>query len=129
MRCVDLVGTWAGLSSWLDRAGVLVLPRMEGAGPLVRLDADIDPTRPAGPDDLARVVGRLRAVVERFGVPAVYVTQTIWYPYDEPEPAAGTLASLTIQVFAGGVLHELMMVAASYAAQREAGLDVSVGVW
>src|SRR5690349_18488923 len=62
MRCAELAQTWDDLRTRLDAAGVLVLPALEGTGPTVRLDADVDQNRPATPDEVALAVGRLTAV-------------------------------------------------------------------
>jgi hypothetical protein len=103
MRCADLSQTWTELSSWFDRNGVLVLPPLSTDGPSVRLDADADPSRNADPVELERQLGRLRTLIEHFGVRAVYVSR---------DEQAGLL---TIQVMAGGVVHQLMLVADWYA--------------
>jgi hypothetical protein len=119
MRCADLPGTWVSLRGWLDDTGVLILPRLERDGPTVRLDADVDQSRPAAQAELDRVICLLKAVIERFGVPAVYVGQTAWDPADdafEPGVHPGSMAIITIRVMAGGILHELTLVAAWYAA-------------
>jgi hypothetical protein len=108
MRCGDLAGTWTGLRDWLTAREVLVLPRLEYAGPTSRLDADVDPTRPATPAEVDAAVARLRELVRRFDVRAVYVG----YAGDD----AGELAAVTVRAMAGGVVHELTLVAASYAA-------------
>lgn len=95
MRCADLAGTWTELSSWFDRNGVLVLPHLRTEGPMARLDAD--------GAELDRQLDRLRILIRHFGVRAVYVTR------DE------RLSAVTIRVVAGGVVHELMLVADWYA--------------
>jgi hypothetical protein len=110
MRCADLVGTWEGLLCWFDDRRVLVLPRLTGVGATVRLDGDIGCERPAEPAEVALVLDRLRGVVERFGIPAVYVGQV-------RVGAAGRLASVTVRAPAGGVIHELTLAAAWYGAQ------------
>lgn len=101
MRCADLAGTWTELSAWFDRNGVLVLPHLRVDGPSARLDADARPG--ADRAELDRQLDRLRMITKHFGVRAVYVTR------DEP------LSALTIRVVAGGVVHELMLVADWYA--------------
>jgi hypothetical protein len=111
MLCVDLVEAWTELRDWLDRAGVLILPRLEANGPTVRLDADLAAARPATRAEVARIMGRLRAVVERFEARAVYVTQTGVDSVPDPDEPA----SLCVRVVAGGVVHELSLVAAWYA--------------
>jgi hypothetical protein len=103
MRCADLSQTWIELSSWFDRNGVLVLPHLHADGPTVRLDADTDPSRSAEPVELERQLDRLRTVIEHFGVRAVYVSR---------DERAGVL---TIRMVAGGVVHQLMLVADWYA--------------
>jgi hypothetical protein len=103
MRCSDLNQTWIELSSWFDRNGVLVLPHLRADGPSVRLDADTDPSRSADPAELTRQLDRLRKLIEHFGVRAVYVSR---------DEQAGVL---TVRVVAGGVVHQLMLVADWYA--------------
>lgn len=112
MRCADLTQTWMELSSWFEQNGVLVLPPLRAEGPTVRLDADTDPRYGADPAELERQLARLRAVIEHFRVRAVYVTS------DERARA------VTIRVVAGGVVHELMLVAGWYAEF----LDDTIGV-
>lgn len=121
MRCGDLDETWTDLVGWLDAAGVLQLPPLEGAALTVRLDADIDPSRPATAEETRRALQRVQAVIERFAVPVVYVSRGIWDRSDEwrlsgdrPVPRDGP-TSVTVRVVAGGVLHELPLVAAWYA--------------
>jgi hypothetical protein len=121
MRCGDLDETWAEFGHWLDAAGVLQLPPLEGATLTVKLDADIDPGRPATAEETRRALQRVQAVIERFHVPVVYVTRTVWDRSDEwrlggdrPVPRDGPTA-ITVRVMAGGVLHELPLVAAWYA--------------
>jgi hypothetical protein len=109
MRCVDLAETWIELSAWFDRNGVLVLPHLRADGPSARLDADARPG--AERAELDRQLDRLRAIIEHFGVRAVYVTR------DEP------LSAVTIRVVAGGVVHELMLVADWY----DEFLDETIG--
>ena len=103
MRCSDLNQTWIELNSWFDRNGVLVLPHLRAEGPSVRLDADTDPSRSGDPVELARQLDRLRKIIVHFGVRAVYVSR---------DEQAGLL---TIRVVAGGVVHQLMLVADWYA--------------
>jgi hypothetical protein len=118
MRCADVTGTWAAVRSWFDERGVLVLPRLTGVGPTVRLDGDLavesaselDFDRPATAAELALAVGRLQRVVERFGLPVVYVGQVRVGPDRDP-------ASVTIRAVAGGIVHELTLVASWYAAE------------
>jgi hypothetical protein len=105
MRCADLTGTWRDLRDWLDARDVLVLPRLTGDWPMVRLDDDLAPDRPATVAEVAMVVDRLRQVIDRFAVPAVYVGQV----YGDPAPELG---GVTIRVMAGGILHELALSAA-----------------
>jgi hypothetical protein len=100
MRCVDLAETWIELSAWFERSGVLVLPHLRADGPSARLDADAGPG--ADRAELDRQLDRLRTIIKHFGVRAVYVTR------DEP------LSAVTIRVVAGGVVHELMLVADWY---------------
>jgi hypothetical protein len=107
MRCEDLAGTWRGLRGWLAAADVLVLPRLEYAGPSARLDAEVDPTRPASRAEVEATVATLRDLVRRFDVRAVYVGYA-GDPTDAP-------AAVTLRVMAGGVVHELTLVAAGYA--------------
>jgi hypothetical protein len=123
MRCGDLAGIWSDLRAWFADVDVLVLPRLEFTGPSVRLDADVDPTRPATQDEVAAVLARLRAVVTRFEVRAVYVGLAGGSMDGEPvggEPVGGGggdgPAAVTVRVLAGGVVHELTLVAAWYAA-------------
>jgi hypothetical protein len=105
MRCADLTGTWNGLRDGLDKAGILIMPPLEGLRAAVRLDADVTTARPAGPAELDRVLERLRALVARFDIRAVYVGKT----HDGP-----LLTSVTIRVLAGGVVHELTLAAAAW---------------
>jgi hypothetical protein len=109
MRCGDITETWGKLREWLEASNVLVLPALEAFGPIVRLDADIEGDRDATPEEQERALGRVTAVVESFGVRAVYVGQT---GTDGP-------AAVTIRVMAGGVVHELAMVASWYAEAKE----------
>ena len=118
MRCEDLGVIWSDLRAWLADLDVLVLPRLEFTGPSVRLDADVDPTQPATPGEVAAVLARLRAVVTRFEVRAVYVGAAGGSVDAEPM-GGGTSAgpaAVTLRVVAGGVVHELTLVAAWYAA-------------
>jgi hypothetical protein len=111
MRCPDLAATWTDLTGWFDRNGILVLPQV-CAGPLVvQLDADVDDGGTASPAELDRVTGRLQAVVEKFGVGAVYVSQAGGIPGDELRRGPG---SITIRVVASGVVHELNLFASWY---------------
>jgi len=111
MRCADLADTWTGLLEWFDQRGVLVLPPLTAETLLVRLDADVDQKRTATPAEVGRAADRLRAVIEHFGVRAVYVQQT-------PSPSPGRVcpepAVITMRVVAGGVVHELTLFAAWY---------------
>jgi hypothetical protein len=111
MRCADLAGTWTELLEWFGQRGVLVLPQLTADTLLVRLDADIDQKRTATPEEVARAADRLRAVIDHFGVQAVYVQQT-------PSPSPGRVcpepAVITARVVAGGVVHELTLFAAWY---------------
>jgi len=112
MRCDDLVGTWAALISWFDAHGVLVLPRLSGALPVVRLDADLGPLL-AADEALVRAVARVKALVERFDARAVYVNRV------GAETAAHNggreMSIVTMRILGGGVVHELTLVAAWYA--------------
>lgn len=101
MRCADLTGTWIELSAWFDRNGVLVLPHLRADAPTVRLDGDASADTDHG--ELDRQLDRLRMIIKHFGVRAVYVTR-------EERSSA-----ITIRVVAGGVVHELMLVADWYA--------------
>jgi hypothetical protein len=105
MRCTDLTGTWSELRAWLEARNVLVLPRLTGEWPMVRLDDDLAPDRPATTAEVTTVVERLRQVVDRFAVPAVYVGQVHGEPTTEP-------SGVTIRVMAGGIVHELTLSAA-----------------
>ena len=119
MRCQDLPGTWIELRDWFAGAQVLVLPRLEFTGPSARLDADVDRTRAATPAELAMVLGRLRALVTHLGARVAYVGHVDDRPLDGDEPGRGgpaAPAAVTIRVVAGGVVHELALVAAWYAA-------------
>jgi len=106
MRCDDLARAWSDLHDWFAQADVLVLPRLEYAGPTARLDADLDPTRPATPAEVTATVDQLRELVRRFEVRAVYVGHAA------PD-------AVTVRVVAGGVVHELTLVAASHPTQLE----------
>jgi hypothetical protein len=114
MRCADLTGTWAELRTWLEARNVLVLPRLTGDWPMVRLDGDLAPDRPATATEVASVLERLRQVIDRFAVPAVYVGQAYGETTADP-------SGVTIRVMAGGILHELTLSAAWYA-----GFDVDL---
>jgi hypothetical protein len=76
----------------------------------VRLDGDIGCELPAQDVEVALVLDRLRAVVDRFGIPAVYVGQV-------RAGASGELASVTVRAPAGGVVHELALTATWYGRQ------------
>jgi hypothetical protein len=102
MRCADLTGTWSKLCEWLDARNVLVLPRLTGDGLTVRLDGDLDADRAATPAEVDRIIERLRQVIDRFAVPAVYVGQVC----GEPD---GDLSGVTVRVMAAGILHELTL--------------------
>jgi hypothetical protein len=114
MRCSDLTATWLTLRTWFEERGVLVLPRLTGVGPTVCLECDLAPDlvsdRPATGAELAVAIGRLQRVVERFAVPVVYVGQVRNGPDDGP-------ASVTVRAVAGGIVHELTLVASWYAAE------------
>ncbi|HKT05635.1 MAG TPA: hypothetical protein VJT31_39485 [Rugosimonospora sp.] len=114
MRCADLTGTWSELRAWFDARNVLVLPRLTGNWPVVQLDGDLAPDRPATGAEVASVVERLRQVVDRFAVPAVYVGTVAG-------ESGAELSGVTIRVMAGGILHELTLTAAWYA-----GYDIDV---
>ncbi|OLE29442.1 MAG: hypothetical protein AUG44_04025 [Actinobacteria bacterium 13_1_20CM_3_71_11] len=103
MRCGDLGRAWTDLRDWFAEVDVLVLPRLEYAGPTARLDADLDPTRPATPTEVAATVAQVRELVRRFDVRAVYVGHAA------PD-------AVTVRVVAGGVVHELTLVAAGHPA-------------
>lgn len=111
MRCLDLTGTWTDLQSWFEARDVLVLPRLTGLDPGVRLDCDLSPDRPTTEAEAAGILERLRQVVVRYQVPAVYVGQV-------RAESTGDLASVTIRVMAGGILHELTLAAAWYVGQH-----------
>jgi hypothetical protein len=146
MRCTDLGRTWNELADWLDRSDVLVLPVFRGGEPIARLDDDLDRSRDATAAEIDQVLGRLRAVIGRFGIRAVYVRQTTWDADTDwaagaglshaPLPlgsgaapaSSGPLTRVTLRVLAGGVVHEVPMVAGWYAAAEDgtAGLYASV---
>lgn len=124
MRCANLVETWDGLRSWLDQHSVLVLPCLHSPWPMARLDADTDQTKAACPEELARVVNRLHAVIERFDVRAVYVQHLLGERDHDTNVDAdgipgtrdgGDLGIVTVRAVAGGVVHELTLFAAWYA--------------
>ena len=141
MRCSDLARTWTELADWFDRENVLVLPAFRGGEPLARLDDDLDTSRDATPAEIAHVLGRLRAVVERFAIKAVYVRQTTWdadadwvagtglshtaLPLRNGSGPAhpGPLTRITVRVLAGGVIHEVLLVAGWYAAVEDGTAD------
>jgi hypothetical protein len=125
---MDLAQTWSELRGWFDAHGVLVLPRLTTSGPLVKLDADVDQMRAASETDLSRATGRLRALVERFDVRAVYVHQIGGEPISVPggdRAVCGEPSIVTVRVMAGGVVHELTLFAAWYAEllDRTVGMD------
>ncbi len=102
---------------------MLVLPRLTGAGPTVCLDGDLPLDRPASGTELAIAVSRLCRVVEGFALPVVYVGQV----RTEPD---GAPASVTIRAVAGGIVHELTLVASWYAKQDidiDRSLSLAVG--
>jgi hypothetical protein len=111
MRCADLADTWTGLLEWFDQREVLVLPPLSADTLLVRLDADVDQKRTATPAEVERATDRLRAVIEHFGVRAVYVQQT---PSPSPGRVSPEPAVIIMRVVAGGVVHELTLFAAWY---------------
>jgi hypothetical protein len=111
MRCTDLTRTWTELRTWFEGQDVLVLPRLTGLDPGVRLDCDLSPDRPTTEAEAANVLYRLRQVIERYHVPAVYVGQV-------HAESTGDLASVTVRVMAGGILHELALTAAWYLGQH-----------
>jgi hypothetical protein len=116
MRCPDLAATWAELTGWFDRREILVLPQLclpqLGTAPLVvQLDGDVDQGRTASPADAELITGRLRAVIEQFGVRAVYASATGGIPGDEMRKGPG---AVTVRVVAGGVVHELNLFASWY---------------
>jgi hypothetical protein len=115
MRCTNLGETWQDLRCWLDARQVLILPPLAANLPLARLDFDSDGSGEA--DDVARVVGRLRTLIEHFDVRAVYVNPV----YVEKVPnmvhrtdAETELAVVTIRVLAAGAVHELKVFASWY---------------
>jgi hypothetical protein len=148
MRCAELDNTWGELESWFVRTGVLVLPIFRGSGPLVRFDDDLAPSREATDHEMGLVVARLRSVVERFDLRAVYVHRTTWDADNDwmagagadraltqlPVPLAtaaelglsrpGPLTRVMLRVFAGGVIHELLLVAGWYAALEDGASDL-----
>ena len=111
MRCPDLAATWTDLTGWFQQHGILVLPPLCAGPPVVQLDADVDPGGTANPAELDRVTSRLRAVIEHFGVRAVYVHETGGIPGDEVRKGPG---SITVRVVASGVVHELNLFASWY---------------
>ncbi|HEX3787386.1 MAG TPA: hypothetical protein VHW44_05955 [Pseudonocardiaceae bacterium] len=110
MRCPDLADTWADLRRWLDQQRVLVLPPLTANLPLTRLDADT--ARSADGSDPERVVNRLRTLITHFDVRAIYVAEEHGGP--EIGRPQQELAALTIRVLAGGVVHELTLLASWY---------------
>lgn len=113
MRCANLDDTWINLTAWFDAHRILVLPPLQATGvPLARLDADAGEDRVASEPELDRVLGRLRALVECFDIRAVYVDQE----RDRSGRHDQQLGVVTLCVVAGGVVHELRLFAASYAA-------------
>jgi hypothetical protein len=108
MLCEDLTATWIGLREWFDERDVLVLPRLTGVGASVRLDGDVATERAATHPEISMVIDRLHKVIERYGIPAVYVGRV------GSEPS-GELATVTIRALACGVVHELTLVSAGYA--------------
>jgi hypothetical protein len=108
MRCANLTDTWAALRDWLDLRNVMVLPPLSANLPLARLDADCT----GGPGDLDRMVECLHALIEHFGIRAVYVGRVdIIRTNGGPDPE---LAVLTVRAPAGGVVHELKLYASWY---------------
>jgi hypothetical protein len=110
MRCRDLTGTWHELHEWFMANNVLVLPRLTGTGPTVRLDGDLAPDRPATAAEIAIVTERVRQIVERFAIPAVYVGKVA-------DDLSGDASTVTVRVMAGGVLHELTLTSLWYVGQ------------
>jgi hypothetical protein len=115
MRCTNLGETWTDLRCWLETRRVLVLPPLAANLPLARLDFDSDGSGEA--DDVARVVGRLRTLIEHFEVRAVYVNAVYVEKVTDMahRPDAGSeLAVVTIRVLAAGAVHELKLFASWY---------------
>jgi hypothetical protein len=114
MRCTNLVDTWDELRRWLDARRVLVLPPLVANLPLVRMDFDSDGS--GDTDDVARVVGRLRTLIEHFDVRAVYVNQV--HVEQMADTAAGPedpdIAVVAIRVLVAGAVHELKLFSAWY---------------
>jgi len=111
MRCPDLAVTWTDLTGWFHRNGILVLPQLCPGPLVVQLDADVDHGGTATPEEIERVTGRLRAVIEHFGVRAVYVNETGEITGDDVRQGPG---SITVRVVASGVVHELNLFAPWY---------------
>lgn len=122
MRCANLDDTWMSLTAWFDAHRILVLPPLRATGtPVARLDADADKDPVPGEPELARVLGRLRALIECFDIRAVYVHKELYRSGGGDQ----RLGVVTLSVMAGGVVHELRLFATAYAAylDRAAAAD------
>lgn len=107
MRCANLTETWAELSRWFDQRDVLVLPPLAAHLPLTRLDADA-----IGADATEVALGRLRQLIDHFGVRAVYVERIT--AQREPEDTVPELGVLVVRVLVAGAVHELRQFADWY---------------
>lgn len=117
MRCANLTGTWAELECWLDTRDVLVLPALCADLPIVRLDSDCV----GDPDDVQRVVDRIRRVIEHFDTRAVYVERILG---NRPDTGSESeTAVLTVRVLAGGAVHELKLFAGWYVDMLDASVS------
>jgi hypothetical protein len=107
MRCANLTETWAELSHWFDQRDVLVLPPLAAHLPLTRLDADA-----IGADAAEVAIGRLRQLIDHFGVRVVYVERIT--AHRESGDTVPELGVLVVRVLVAGAVHELRLFADWY---------------
>jgi hypothetical protein len=122
MRCADLTAIWADLADWLERRDVIVLPPLVAHLPMVRLDANTG----AAADATAVATGRLRQLIDHFGVRAVYVERCDALPMERD--AVPELAALTVRVLIAGAVHELRLYASWYGALLDSDIGLEAGM-
>lgn len=121
MRCANLTETWTELHRWFDQHDVLVLPPLVAQLPLTRLDADA-----VGEDDAAGLaIGRLRKLIDHFGVRAVYVERlTTHRTLEDTVPELGVLV---VRVLVAGAVHELRLFADWYVELLDSAVGAEAG--